>query len=1084
MNLNHQFKTNGTTEEWSSCLPPKKSKIFRTAEFASGSRKSRCRNDRCRAQANRGPHMRFAACVVGLIPDSTNPVQPPQPSSDDQQTPSSRKLKKVFIMDQYLLQYLRDCPKANEALKNQLSTLSSSVQLSPEIDEAVVNGGTAGAESEVRDWAQKVKQIFDKVQNVYRPHYEVDPVRIKILMSNIAALETEDVKVYLEEDAFAVGVGRDVKEKLKMLEVKTQTRKDCPVSERRYYLVKEKLEKELRILSPGVKISQNGSNALLFEGPNQEVQLGLTKLEELLKEIKEKTFQLPKVKLDFMESSGSVSRYQARFKWSLLSPVALEIGSDLILSSLSSDALEEAATTVLNDLCWFTVPLEGASGLPPALDRLKEALRNAQAEANITSLRVVVKYHHGFSRDPRTRVQLVGYSEEVGRLKEVLVDYQLNQAEVHESLPLPLLEMVDSFDKVKDLVGPKLNPGVKLTSSHSPVPSVKLSGPRCLVQKVLQDFSAILACMTCGKVVLDGQGALLYYLGEGKGNLEQVERFFQVVILPQQDRQARSAAAIRAVSAASSTRGSSPHPAPTSSPLSQACLEVVLGSLEDQRVDALVVPMMKTQLHSTMIGKCLENQFNNVSTSFELAAEQRFCTPGEVLEVKLTSFLVSRKVFFVECLPWDAAEGQSEKALRTGLSQVLDMCRQQGLSSVALPMIGPGIALKFPLREAVRILTEEIIKFGLSGSTVSILTIRIVVKPEYPDSDESFQNIHRILRSKMVNRRGKVVFRSLTSDLDTITLEVGKVQVQLVFGDITNERTDVVVNSTDFVDLQSGVCKDILTIAGPEVQAELRSAHVTRGGLFESKPGRFPCKSILHVNGEKDATVIQCLVCYIMKTCEQKGHQSVAIPAICAGKDGLDPKVVADTILCGIKATVLSSPLQHLTLVRFVFIKINVFLAFKHSAEKLFPPANPSTAHLYQSPISPISLQAPPPSSTGPDLSSHLPTSRSPESPSEFLVLGLCDNYVSKAGAEIKRVYQDQCSQYSFTREDLAGLTLAEVGELNRQVSSLNLTMELHCGGEGQGRSTQGGFTLYGPKDGVNKVVQGGKGSRRRCTPT
>ena len=75
-------------------------------------------------------------------------------------------------------------------------------------------------------------------------------------------------------------------------------------------------------------------------------------------------------------------------------------------------------------------------------------------------------------------------------------------------------------------------------------------------------------------------------------------------------------------------------------------------------------------------------------------------------------------------------------ALRTGLARVLDMCRQQGLRSVALPMIGPGIALKFPLCEAVRILTEEIIKFGLSGSTGSILTIRIVVKPEYPDSDE------------------------------------------------------------------------------------------------------------------------------------------------------------------------------------------------------------------------------------------------------------------------------------------------------------------------------------------------------------
>ena len=55
------------------------------AKFASGSRKSRCQNDRCRVQANRGVSRRFAACVAGLIPDSTNPVQPPEPSSDDQQ---------------------------------------------------------------------------------------------------------------------------------------------------------------------------------------------------------------------------------------------------------------------------------------------------------------------------------------------------------------------------------------------------------------------------------------------------------------------------------------------------------------------------------------------------------------------------------------------------------------------------------------------------------------------------------------------------------------------------------------------------------------------------------------------------------------------------------------------------------------------------------------------------------------------------------------------------------------------------------------------------------------------------------------
>ncbi|XP_067117216.1 uncharacterized protein [Osmerus mordax] len=388
-------------------------------------------------------------------------------------------------MDQYLLQYLRDCPKANKALTKQLIALKSSVQLSPETEQAAVKWEAAGAGPVARptllEWVLQVEQIFDNVKNVYCPHYEMDSAGVKILKSNMAALNTEDVKVYLEEDDFAVVVvGRigDVKEKLKMLEEKNQTRKDCPVSERQYYLVKEELEKELRILSPGVKISQNGPNNLVLEGPNQEVQLGLTKLQELLKDIKKKRFQLLNTLLDFLMYSDYVSRFQARFEQSLCCPVAMEIGSDLILSSLSSDALEAAANMIQKDLCWFTEPLEGALGQSPALDILKKALRKAQGEANSTGPRVVVKYQQGSCGDPRTRVQLVGYSEEVWRLKKVLVDYQLNQADVHESLRLPLSEMVDKFDEVKDLMGLQLNPDVKLTLSHLRFPCLKLSGPR------------------------------------------------------------------------------------------------------------------------------------------------------------------------------------------------------------------------------------------------------------------------------------------------------------------------------------------------------------------------------------------------------------------------------------------------------------------------------------------------------------------------------------------------------------------------------------------------------------------------------
>ena len=78
--------------------------------------------------------------------------------------------------------------------------------------------------------------------------------------------------------------------------------------------MKEELEKELRILSPGVKSSQNGPNNLVLEGLNQEVQLGLTKLQDLLKIIQEKWVQPPQIMLDFMKGSDFDSRYQARFE--------------------------------------------------------------------------------------------------------------------------------------------------------------------------------------------------------------------------------------------------------------------------------------------------------------------------------------------------------------------------------------------------------------------------------------------------------------------------------------------------------------------------------------------------------------------------------------------------------------------------------------------------------------------------------------------------------------------------------------------------------------------------------------------------
>lgn len=53
------------------------------------------------------------------------------------------------------------------------------------------------------------------------------------------------------------------------------------------------------------------------------------------------------------------------------------------------------------------------------------------------------------------------------------------------------------------------------------------------------------------------------------------------------------------------------------------------------------------------------------------------------------------------------------------------------------------------------------------------------------------------------------LFHSLTSDLDEIIMPVDRIELHLVFGDITNETTEAIVNTTDFKDFQtSGIHED------------------------------------------------------------------------------------------------------------------------------------------------------------------------------------------------------------------------------------------------------------------------------------
>ncbi|KAK2862998.1 hypothetical protein Q5P01_002531 [Channa striata] len=905
--------------------------------------------------------------------------------------------------------------------------------------------------------AKSLEKIFKiDIYLLYICHHVLDPKQIRILLQD-PSFTTDDIKVYTESGySVVVGEAEAVKQKITILEKSVPVRKELPIVEKHLKLVEEEFIREMRAHCPEVKMLISNT-MIILEGLDQDVQSGATKLDELMKKVIVKRLKLSTDLITFIKSTDVVSKYQTRFQQSLRNPVAMEVGLDLVLSSLSSCALEEAEAALLRDLSVATVQLQDAAAASPNLDSLKGILIKAKNEANSREFRVDVSFIPGITGTTQTKVRIVGYSDNVNKLKEVVQDFQINQVETQEVLNISP-ELVDCFDKILDLIGMKLAK-VKLEASHVPSPCVLVSGPRCLVQKAKAELNKALTSVTKDTLVFDGPGAQRYFQGEGKMNKELVESSCQVIIKEEQSvktkpRSISSPSPTTITPRASISRGRCKTVGSTVG--NNTKLEIKLGSLEDEQVNVLVVPMLKKTLTSTNIGLFLSRKAGGLITSkFNTEVAKCPLAPGDVLQVDGPPSLGCSKIYFIECLPWDGIRGQSVQALGNGLKRCLDLCVQQRFYSLAFPVIGPGAVLKYPLREAVQVLTDKIRQFGLSTSPVCLATIHVVIKPGYPDSEECYHEVYRHLSLEM-NHGGQAIFKSLTSDLDVITMTIrSTVKLQVVFGDITNETTDGIVNTTDFVHFHDdGVCKDILTVAGPEVEAELKGAKVNRGQVFVSLAGSFPCKAILHLCGEQDASLIEKLMCDIVEHCEVFELQSVAIPAICAGAGGMDPGVVAGAIIRGLKNAT-STHLQYLTNIRLVLIKIQVFLAFKEEAMQVFSTAEKnrvSERHL------PYTQQQQLYANTEPSI----PHTSSTNLQSVFLFLG-CRNNVDTAMTKLKDLYKVQCSTQTFTKEQLEGLTQETIKELKQLVETQGLNAQM---------DQSGSLIVSGFKDDVNQATQ------------
>ncbi|XP_045919922.1 protein mono-ADP-ribosyltransferase PARP14-like [Micropterus dolomieu] len=178
-------------------------------------------------------------------------------------------------------------------------------------------------------------------------------------------------------------------------------------------------------------------------------------------------------------------------------------------------------------------------------------------------------------------------------------------------------------------------------------------------------------------------------------------------------------------------------------------VEIIQGTIETQQVDALVSPMVGHDPLTTRVGNTLFEMVGpQLTAMFRKEAEEEM-TPGDTVLVEGLPGLPSNAVFFPSLVPWDDDDdGAAVQVLRLCINKILTSCENRGFGSVAFPVLGAVIALRFPDNVVARVLLEEVHEFEQNRAGRTPFMVRIAIHPNDEESVEVFKSVQETLQLK------------------------------------------------------------------------------------------------------------------------------------------------------------------------------------------------------------------------------------------------------------------------------------------------------------------------------------------------
>ena len=279
-------------------------------------------------------------------------------------------------------------------------------------------------------------------------------------------------------------------------------------------------------------------------------------------------------------------------------------------------------------------------------------------------------------------------------------------------------------------------------------------------------------------------------------------------------------------------------------------------------------------------------------------------------------------------------------------------CNQREVTSIAFPALGAG-ALGYPSKVVASVMITTVQNY-FQTNTTSIQAVKFVIF-----MDDTYQEFQSFLASQntvapvsmnmpVPAPRSVSVYQpapssfipppSSASQPSSEVFQTGNITVEIVCGDITDDASDAIVNTTQSdLNLATGaVSKAILKKAGRAMQQSCSTYVQQHGQLDEGKvcavqaTGQLKCNEVFHIvaPNSKKANALNHTVMLCLKQAERNKLKSIAIPAIGTGGLSYKPSVAAQGMCEAVIEFGITQPvyLQHIRIVIFLKDMHQVFV--------------------------------------------------------------------------------------------------------------------------------------------------------------